>query len=844
VEHAGWVLFENIFLFIAIKRSIGEMRDTACRTAAKETLNEDLESRVLERTTELATANQEKGREVIERQRAVEALKQSEGWLTAIFESSRDGIMVEENELIVYANMPYAQLFGYGALKDLLGKHVSVVQERDRDDRMLDYGKKRLRGESAPSVYEFKGKRKDDRFVDIEASVSTFSAAGKSYILTVARDITARQMADEALRESEARKGAILETALDCIISIDRAGCIVEFNPAAEKTFGYTRADIIGLELAEVIIPPRFREMHRRGMAHYLETDAGPMLGKRIEISAMRADGTEFPVDLAIAFIRLKGQPMFTAYLRDISERRQAEDDLAKQRSFLRQVIDLNPHFIFAKDRQGRFTLVNEAIAEAFGTSVEDLIGKTDVDFNPNQDEVEHFRLDDLEVMDTLKEKFIPEEIITDSKGQERYLQTIKRPIISADGTADQVLGIATDITARKRAEEALLGSEEQLRQAQKMEAVGKLAGGIAHDFNNLLTCINGYSELCLRGLRQEDPLYSKIEEIRKAGDRAAALTRQLLAFSRKQILQPKVIALNKIVTGTNRMLQRLIGEDVDIMLGLAVDLADVKADPNQIEQVLFNLSVNARDAMPLGGKLTIETRNVNLTEDYADDHASVSPGRYVMLAVSDTGCGMDAETQARIFEPFFTTKAVGKGTGLGLATVYGIVKQSGGNIWVYSEVGRGTTFKIYLPAVDVSIETIEESARDNELFKGTETVLLVEDEEMVRNLTSEILRESGYRVLEAKHGPEALMLGKEHEGVIHLMLTDVVMPQMSGRVLAEQLAILRRDIKVLYMSGDTDDAIVHHGVLDEGTAFIGKPFNPSDLVRKVREVLGSSVIV
>jgi signal transduction histidine kinase len=384
--------------------------------------------------------------------------------------------------------------------------------------------------------------------------------------------------------------------------------------------------------------------------------------------------------------------------------------------------------------------------------------------------------------------------------------------------------------------------AEEQLRQAQKMEAVGKLAGGVAHDFNNLLTAINGHSDLAMRRLKQDDPLYDKLEKIKKAGERAAALTHQLLAFSRKQILQPKVLDLNQIVFEMNKMLQPLIGEDIDLLTKLKPDLGKIKADPGQLEQVLMNLSVNARDAMPMGGKLTIETANVYLDEEYASRHLSITPGWYIMLAVSDTGSGMDSQTQERIFDPFFTTKEVGKGTGLGLSTVYGIVKQSGGNIWVYSELGRGTTFKVYLPCVDKCAEEPESNLERNQLSEGNETVLLVEDEEMVREMAKEILEESGYQVLEAKHGQEALLIAEQYRGHIHLMLSDVVMPQMSGRELAEQFLPLRKGMKVLYMSGYTDDAIVHHGVLDEGTAFIEKPFTPTALARKVRETLNTAV--
>jgi len=392
----------------------------------------------------------------------------------------------------------------------------------------------------------------------------------------------------------------------------------------------------------------------------------------------------------------------------------------------------------------------------------------------------------------------------------------------------------------RKRAEEALRQSEERLRQVQKMEAVGRLAGGVAHDFNNLLTVITSYSDLVLEDLAPDDPKRDDVAQIRKAAEGAAALTRQLLAFSRQQVLEPKVLDLKATVAGTEKLLQRLIGEDVQLATALAPDLGAVKADPVQLEQVIINLAVNARDAMPAGGRLTIEAANVEMDEVYVRSHAPARPGRYVMLVLSDTGIGMDEQTKARIFEPFFTTKESGKGTGLGLATVYGIVKQAGGFIWVYSEPGRGTSFKVYLPRVDEAADPPVARPAMAEPRRGAETVLVVEDAAAVRMVTRQVLERYGYTVLEAPNGETALRLAAKHHGPIQLLLTDVVMPGLSGRQLAEQLSRLRPEMKVLYVSGYADNAIVHHGVLDSGVAYLQKPFTPESLARRVRDVLGA----
>ena len=406
-------------------------------------------------------------------------------------------------------------------------------------------------------------------------------------------------------------------------------------------------------------------------------------------------------------------------------------------------------------------------------------------------------------------------------------------PLVDESGRVLGVASLVQDVTER-------VALEERLRQSQKMEAVGRLAGGVAHDFNNLLTVILGYSQILAEGVPAGSRLADSTAQIKSAADRASGITRQLLAFSRKQVLSPRVINLNDIMLNLDSLLRRLIGEDIEVLTVPANDLGSVKADPGQIEQVIMNLALNSRDAMPHGGKLTLETSNAQLDEAYAREHQPAEPGRYVMLAVSDTGHGMTPETQARIFEPFYTTKEVGKGTGLGLSMVYGIVKQSGGYIWVYSEPDRGTTFKIYLPRVDQPAETTGAEHRPSSVQRGTETILLVEDDAQLRQLSSSVLAHCGYKVLVAATPEEGLEICKANHRDIRLLVTDVVMPRMNGRQLAEQIVQISPEVRVLYISGYTNNAIVHYGVLDPGLWFLPKPFTLSALIAKVREVLDS----
>jgi PAS domain S-box-containing protein len=520
---------------------------------------------------------------------------------------------------------------------------------------------------------------------------------------------------------------------------------------------------------------------------------------------------------------------LFCSLLGNIIERKQAEQALRRSEEYFRSLIENTSDIIAVLNADRTIRYASPSVERILGYQPEELVGRnvTEV-IHPEETQTIAHRMEEA-----IQKPRFPVSVdfrAHHKDGSWRILEGVGKNLLENPAVAGFIANVR-DITERTQL-------EERLRQSQKMEAVGKLAGGVAHDFNNLLTAVTGYCDLLLVRLGESDPLRNEVWEIRKAGERATSLTRQLLAFSRRQMLQPKVIKINRTIAEMGKMLQRLIGEDVDLVTVLDAQLGCVKVDPSQIEQVVMNLAVNARDAMSHGGRLTIETSNVDLDEAYARRHAEVQPGPYVLIAVSDTGCGMDAETQSRIFEPFFTTKEVGRGTGLGLSMIYGIVKQSGGHVWVYSEIGKGTTFKIYFPRVEGPAEEDESVSQRAALTLGSETVLLVEDEDEVRKLVREILELNGYTVLEVSRGLEAIQTCRQYEGPIHLILTDVVMPGMSGRELVERMIPLRPQMRVLYMSGYTENAIVHHGVLDEGTAFIQKPFTPAALARKVRDVL------
>ncbi|MCA1586739.1 MAG: PAS domain S-box protein, partial [Acidobacteria bacterium] len=643
--------------------------------------------------------------------------------------------------------------------------------------------------------------------------------------------IRERTQALDALRASEAHHRAIVTVAFDCVITVDVRGIVTEFNPAAERTFGYRRVDAVGCELASLIVPPALRDAHRRGLARFAETGEGRLLGKLVEMVAMRADGTEFPIELALTAVHLQDEPMLTAVLRDITQRKRAEQALLESERAHRATFDEAPVGIAHLSLDGRGLRVNQRLGDLLGFAGGQLMA-ADLDSLAHPDEAGQDAATRATLMAGGMERYVGVKRYR-RKDDGRYIWVNLAVSLhrDADGSPRYFIAIIEDISERRRL-------EQQLRQAQKMEAVGRLAGGIAHDFNNLLTAILGYSHFVLEALSASHPARAHVEEIRKAGDSASSLTRQLLAFSRQQILQPQIVDLNDVVAHMDALLRRVIGEDVVLASQLTPALDPVSVDPGQIEQIIMNLAVNARDAMPTGGQLTIETGNVTLDETYVTNHPGASQGPHVMLAVTDTGSGMSADAMSHVFEPFFTTKPRGEGTGLGLATTYGIVKQSGGSIWVYSEIGQGTTFKVFLPrAADVNHRRTA-AAAPAEIVGGTETILIAEDQAEVRTLTRTILGMHGYTVVEATCGPDALRIVGEQRGTIHLLLTDVIMPTMSGRELVSHLQQTHPGIKVLYCSGYTDDAIVRHGKLDSGVAFLQKPFTPRSLLSKVREVL------
>ena len=627
--------------------------------------------------------------------------------------------------------------------------------------------------------------------------------------------------------QDDLRFRAILETALDAVISMDAEGRITGWNGQAEVIFGWPAAEVLGRSLAATIIPPHYRDAHHAGLARYLATGEGPVLNRRIEISAWHRAGHEFPVELAIATVQEPGGPSFSAFVRDITDRKQAETELRDRQAYLDGLFEGAPEAIVLVDGNDHVVRVNGEFTRLFGYDGKELAGRRLDDFivpAERRAELEGYRLK-VRTGGSVS----VETVRRNREGNEIPVSVLSFPIRLASGET-AAYSIYRDISVRLRL-------EDQLLQARKMESIGRLAGGVAHDFNNILTAILGYLNAAQADLRAGIRPDADLAEVERAARRAAELTSQLLGFARRQIAKPRVVDLNALISSTRSLLARLLGERIEICLELDPKLGVVRLDPSQFEQILLNLSVNSRDAMPAGGTLLLTTRNVILTAGTLPPGQGLSAGSYAELSVRDTGDGMDAATLARVFEPFFTTKDVGAGTGLGLATCYGIVRQSGGHITVQSEPGAGTTFHLFFPHVDASAGAPQDSSPAGGPLRGSETVLIVEDEGRLRELFARVLGEHGYQVLVAGSGPEALQVAGDYQGAIDLLVTNVTLPDSTGRAVADRLASSRPGMRVLFVSGYGEDAIIERG-LQPGLGFLPKPFGAPDLARRVRELL------
>jgi two-component system, cell cycle sensor histidine kinase and response regulator CckA len=704
---------------------------------------------------------------------------------------------------------------------------IACVHPDDRA-RVIQAGRDAVeRGIPADLVHRVLRPNGTTAWIHARAEVERDAAGRPLRLIGSAQDITERHLVVEALKASEQRYRRIVESTSEGIWMCDGQGITTFMNGRMAAMLGVTVAGAIGRPAFSFMDP----SVRAEAASRLQQRDLGS--GTRSEISLQHEDGSVVWASV-IATPLIDGNGEFEgalALVADVSAERSADEVRAR----LAAIVESSQDAIVSTDLHGIVTSWNLSAETLYQYSAAEMLGQSIFVLTPAP-------LVDAEraLFDSAARNLPTRQHETQRRRKDGSIVEVAltlSPVKDGNGVVIGVSKIARDLSERRRAEAALRRTEEQFRQAQKMEAVGRLAGGVAHDFNNLLSIILSYSSLAIEELNAGDPLREELQQIQLAGERATELTRQLLAFSRQQMLEPRVIDLNEIVGAMKSMLARLLGEDIELTLVMAQKGGRVIADPGQIEQVVMNLAINARDAMPDGGKLTLKTANTELDDAYAAAHLGVTAGAYVMLSVSDTGTGMDAKTIARIFEPFYTTKEQGKGTGLGLSTVFGIVQQSGGHVDVYSEPGQGSTFKIYLPRTD-RVADAPSAAHSDALQRGKETILLVEDEDQVRAVACAIMRRNGYHVLETSNGGEALVISKDFPAKIHLLITDVVMPRMSGRKLVEQLAPLRPEMKVLFASGYTDDAIIHHGILDADVAFLQKPFTPDSLLRKVRAVL------
>jgi len=763
---------------------------------------------------------------VVQRQLMVssEELEKNLALLRGITESTTDAVFVKNSEGRYVMSNPAAARFVGLEVSDVLGKNDQEIFTPETGRPIMERDREILRsGETI--TYEELGTAKGITRTFLTTKGPYRDVSGNTIgVLGIARDITDRKRAEEEFRRSQQSLRMHIENTPLAVVEWDLEFRVVSWNPAAEKIFGYSREEAVG-NRGSFIVPSQWHSQVDQVWEMLLKQKGG----SRSTNNNVTKDGRTISCEwYNTPLVDESGKVIGVASLvQDVTERERAE---AKFRGLLESA----PDAMVVTDREGRIVLVNAQTERLFEYKRDELLSQRIEMLMPARYRDSHpIRRTEFAENPSVREMGKRLELMGLRKdGTEFPIEVSLSPLETEQGML--ISSGIRDISER-------VALEERLRQSQKMEAVGRLAGGIAHDFNNLLTIILGYSQILKDGLQSEGRLADSTGQIKSAAERAAGITRQLLAFSRKQVLSPRVINLNDIVLNLDSMLRRLIGEDIEVLTVPATDLGTVKADPGQIEQVVMNLALNSRDAMPRGGKLTLETSNAVLDETYARERQPVEPGRYVMLAVSDTGTGMSAETLTRIFEPFYTTKEVGKGTGLGLSMVYGIVKQSGGYIWVYSEPNQGTTFKIYLPRVDQPVEEAGAEKHTSSVSRGTETILLVEDDPQLRELSSSVLKHCGYNVLVAATPEEGIAISEANHHDLRLLVTDVVMPRINGRQLAERIQKVCPRIRVLYISGYTDNAIVHYGVLDPGLWFLPKPFTLSALVAKVREVLDSA---
>lgn len=747
----------------------------------------------------------------------------------ALVESAPDGILIVGSQgRVVLVNSQTERLFGYGR-GELIGNAIEMlVPERLREahqgHRTGFMGHAQLRPMGAG--LELSGRKKDGSEFPLEISLSPVSTPSGTLVCAIVRDVTER-------KRSERRFRTLLDSAPDAMVVVSGDGQIELVNPQTEKLFGYQRHELIGQRI-EILIPGRLRKHHGEQRAKYAENPQLRPMGIGLELYGRRKDGSEFPVEVSLNPHETDEGLFVTSTVRDITERKRIETALRQSEATFRSMVE-GTYGVCRAGLDGTLYAVNDALVTmlGYGSQQELLAANLAADifqageFSPKAFDVpgrnKHFAR--MEARWRCKDCSL---ITVELSG---------RMLRVGDEEAAVLEILAENISPR-------LGMEQRLRHVQKMEAIGRLAGGIAHDFNNVLGVISGYSAMLAEKLDPGSPLSRMTDQLTKAVDRGATLTRQLLAFSRQQVLQPRVININEHLHGFERLLHRVIGEDVRLRVITDASPLLLRADPDQLEQVIMNLVVNARDAMPDGGHLTIETSRSCVDEGYCLHSPDVKPGEYVLIAVSDTGCGMDREVLSRVFEPFFTTKEAGKGTGLGLATVYGIVRQSGGHVIVYSEVGHGTTFKILLPLCADGVASAEARPSERIVPSGKELILLVEDEESLRIVTKGYLEGKGYRVADFGNPEGALGYIRSAGEKPCVLLTDVVLPHTSGVVLARQTREICPGIKVLYVSGYTADAIAHDVAMEPDFAFVSKPFSLGELARKLRVVIDSPPLV